>query len=98
MNRRNFLAHVLAAVPVIVASEQLLELLAPKRTIFLPPWGGYQYPITDSVSDRDRYLKLLTESARFPERWTVAVMHPTCVERKSANSVARQTQSGETEA
>lgn len=37
MNRRQFLARALVAVPVLLAGEELLELLAPKRTIFLPP-------------------------------------------------------------
>lgn len=41
VNRRQFLTHALAAVPVIVAGEELLELLAPRRTIVLPPRGGW---------------------------------------------------------
>lgn len=37
MNRRLFLTRALAAIPVVVAGEELLEMLAPRRTIFLPP-------------------------------------------------------------
>lgn len=44
MNRRDFLTRALAAVPVIVAGEALLELLAPRRTIVLPPRGGWPTP------------------------------------------------------
>lgn len=42
MNRRLFLRNAFAAVPVIVAGEQLIELLVPKRTIFLPPRGVWR--------------------------------------------------------
>lgn len=41
MNRRQFLTRALASVPVVLAGEQLAELLLPKRTIFLPPRGGW---------------------------------------------------------
>jgi hypothetical protein len=40
MNRRNFLG-LLGATPVIATAPALLELLAPTRTIFLPPHGGW---------------------------------------------------------
>jgi hypothetical protein len=45
MNRRQFLIRALAAVPAIAVApalaEELLELLAPRRTIILPPAGGW---------------------------------------------------------
>jgi hypothetical protein len=41
MDRRRFLRALAFAVPAIAASEQLLELLQPKKTIFLPPVGGW---------------------------------------------------------
>lgn len=41
MNRRGFLGLFGAATVGAVASEQLLELLTPKRSIFLPPAGGW---------------------------------------------------------
>lgn len=41
MNRRQFLTSALASVPVIAAPAALLEALVPKRTIFLPPRGGW---------------------------------------------------------
>lgn len=44
MNRRRFLTRALASVPVVVAGEQLVELLAPRKTIFLPPRGGWTAP------------------------------------------------------
>jgi len=37
VNRRWFLRSLGAAAVGIVATEELLEILAPKRTIFLPP-------------------------------------------------------------
>lgn len=42
LTRRQFLTRALAAIPVIAAGEQLAELLLPKRTIFLPPRGGWR--------------------------------------------------------
>jgi hypothetical protein len=42
MNRRNFLQSLLGgAIVGAVATPALAELLAPKRTIFLPPRGGW---------------------------------------------------------
>jgi len=41
MNRRKFLTTLLLGTPVVLASEQLLELLAPRKTILLPPQGGW---------------------------------------------------------
>jgi hypothetical protein len=40
MNRRGFFG-LLAASAAVVASPELAELLLPKRTIFLPPSGGW---------------------------------------------------------
>lgn len=44
MNRRGFLRALAVGVPAIVAPAALVELLAPKRTIFLPPRGGWYSP------------------------------------------------------
>lgn len=41
MNRRSFLRGALGAAVGIVASAELIESLTPKRTIFLPPRGGW---------------------------------------------------------
>lgn len=42
MNRRGFLRNVLAGAAVgVVATPALAELLTPKRSIFLPPRGGW---------------------------------------------------------
>lgn len=41
MNRRGFLRGALGAAVGIVAGAELVEALAPKRTIFLPPRGGW---------------------------------------------------------
>ena len=44
MNRRGFFG-LLASTPVaLVAGAELAELLAPRRTIFLPPRGGWLPP------------------------------------------------------
>ena len=40
MNRRSFMTGF-ASVPVLTISAELIELLAPKRAIFLPPRGGW---------------------------------------------------------
>lgn len=49
MNRRGFLG-LLAATPIAaVLAPDLVELLAPKRTIFLPPRGGWH-------ADMSRYF------------------------------------------
>jgi hypothetical protein len=40
MNRRGFFGLVAASAAVVVAPE-LAELLVPRRTIFLPPAGGW---------------------------------------------------------
>lgn len=40
MNRRLFLQSF-AAVPVVLATPAIVEALAPKRSIFLPPRGGW---------------------------------------------------------
>lgn len=41
MNRRNFLSSFIS-VPVVVAGIGIEGLLAPRRTIFLPPRGGWR--------------------------------------------------------
>ena len=41
MNRRQFLTRALAGIPLLAAPVALLEALEPKRTIFLPPRGGW---------------------------------------------------------
>ena len=42
MNRRGFLRGLLTVgVPAVVAPAALAELLVPKRSIFLPPRGGW---------------------------------------------------------
>jgi len=41
MNRRGFLKHALAAIPAIAVAPAVAEALAPKRTIVLPPAGGW---------------------------------------------------------
>lgn len=41
MNRRQFLTRALVGVPLVLAPVGLVEALAPKRTIFLPPRGGW---------------------------------------------------------
>lgn len=54
MNRRGFLG-LLASTPVAaVLAPDLVELLAPKRTIFLPPRGGWGW--------RDDILDVATSS------------------------------------
>lgn len=40
MNRRNFFG-LLAAAPTAIVAPELAELLAPKRTFFLSPKGGW---------------------------------------------------------
>lgn len=42
MNRRGFLRGALGATVGVVAGAELVEALAPKRTIFLPPRGGWR--------------------------------------------------------
>lgn len=44
MNRRGFLTGLMSSVPAIAVGAELAELLAPRRTIFLPPLGGW--PLT----------------------------------------------------
>lgn len=41
MNRRQFLKAAIAGLPVLAAPAALLEAIEPKRTIFLPPRGGW---------------------------------------------------------
>lgn len=41
MDRRSFLRGALGAAVGIVAAAPLVEALTPKRTIFLPPRGGW---------------------------------------------------------
>lgn len=51
ISRRSFLRNALAgAIVGAVAGPELVELLTPKRTIFLPPrggWDGYKYYYVD---------------------------------------------------
>ena len=44
MNRRGFLKFVAAALPAATLSAEMLEYLAPRPTIFLPPRGGWAMP------------------------------------------------------
>jgi len=44
MNRRGFLKFVAAALPAATVSAELLEYLAPRPTIFLPPRSGWAMP------------------------------------------------------
>lgn len=43
MNRRQFLRGATLSVPLVVAPAAVLEALQPKRSIFLPPRGGWFY-------------------------------------------------------
>lgn len=54
MNRRGFLG-LLAATPVIAIAPELLELLAPKRTIFLPPRGGWPRDMSRYFTSKDAW-------------------------------------------
>lgn len=53
MNRRGFFrALAVGAVTGVVATPALVELLTPKRTIFLPPRGGWiltDIPVTLNI-------------------------------------------------
>lgn len=51
MNRRGFLRGALGAAVGAIAGAELAEALAPKRTIFLPPRGGWFTPYDSSVYD-----------------------------------------------
>lgn len=41
MNRRGFIRGILNAAPLLVVGDALSEVLAPAKTIFLPPVGGW---------------------------------------------------------
>lgn len=41
LSRRAFLRGALSLAPVVIAPPALAELLEPRRTIFLPPAGGW---------------------------------------------------------
>ena len=41
MNRRQFLRTAALGIPAVLAPTALLEAIAPKRTIFLPPSDGW---------------------------------------------------------
>ena len=55
MNRRGFLKFVAAALPAATLSAEMLEYLAPRPTIFLPPcvipsigsWTHFNEPSTE---------------------------------------------------
>lgn len=49
LSRRSFLRGALGAGVGIVAAPALIELLAPKRTIFLPPRGGWHNRLPESL-------------------------------------------------
>lgn len=50
MDRRSFLRSALAGAAVgIVAGPELIELLAPKRTIFLPPADGWHSATAEEI-------------------------------------------------
>jgi hypothetical protein len=61
VDRRHFLQLLLPAAGAVVLAPELLELLAPKRTIFLPPrWDHYEniriYSGSVQSSDIERQL------------------------------------------
>jgi hypothetical protein len=59
ISRRNFLRTLgTAAVAGVVATPAIVELLAPKRTIFLPPHGGW-------VINEARIRKLVEFNAKW---------------------------------
>jgi hypothetical protein len=74
VNRRQFLTRALAAVPLVVAPAAVVDLLLPKRTIFLPPRGGWFSGLTiDGVPlywdnwDRSCELAEITRKAFVPK-------------------------------
>jgi hypothetical protein len=77
MNRRQFLKRALCAAPLIVAPAGLAELLAPSRTIFLPPRGGWLGPYTELAEiTRKAFVPQLVVQVYKTSPLMVALMRP----------------------
>lgn len=56
MNRRGFLGLLAAAPAAVVLAPDLVELLAPKRTIFLPPRGGWHVDMSHYLTTNEAWF------------------------------------------
>lgn len=56
MNRRGFMGLLAAAPIAAVLAPDLAELLAPKRTIFLPPRGGWRVASSRYFTSKDEWF------------------------------------------
>lgn len=56
MNRRGFLGLLAAAPAAVVLAPDLAEMLAPRRTIFLPPRGGWRVDMSHYLTNNEAWF------------------------------------------